>query len=94
MYGLFCDFNIAYLSYFKEERYIDGNEIKTTCDAYRVFMVDDIRAFTASFTLILILPFILPVLRRKHATRWLTLAILLLLLFWYWRFFGRLQWCV
>lgn len=31
-YSSFCFFNIAYLSYFKEEQYIDGDEIKTLCD--------------------------------------------------------------
>nr|WP_191091512.1 DUF2645 family protein [Affinibrenneria salicis] len=57
IYALFCFFNIAYFSYFKQEQYVDGDEVKTACDAYRIFMVDDIRSTTAPLTFIMLLPF-------------------------------------
>lgn len=92
-YSSFCFFNIAYLSYFKEEQYIDGDEIKTLCDAYKTFVVDDIRSFTAPLTLLLIAPLLWLCWRNKQRTLYLPLFTLLLIAFWYWRFFGRLHGC-
>ncbi|QKJ85526.1 hypothetical protein PMPD1_0551 [Paramixta manurensis] len=94
LWFLLSIFMIAYLSYFKEEQYIDGDEVKTLCDAYRIFMVDDIRAFTAPLTLMLLLPFIWLTLRKKHRTLYLIVMTVILFAFWYWRFFGRLQLCL
>ncbi|MGQ3904891.1 DUF2645 family protein [Mixta calida] len=93
LYSGFCFFNIAYLSYFKEEQYIGDEGINTVCDAMQYLVVDDSRDFTAPLTLLMILPLLWFSLCRKHRALYLMLLSILLLAFWYWRFFGRLQFC-
>ncbi|WP_437616234.1 YjeO family protein [Erwinia sp. V71] len=91
---LLCLFFIFYYSFFKEEYYIDGDEIKNVCDAWRVFVVDDIRDVTAPLTLAMIAPFIVMSVRKKSRSRFLWLMTMVLLLSWWWRFFGRLWFCL
>ncbi|AUY23973.1 MAG: DUF2645 family protein [Mixta calida] len=93
LYSGFCFFNIAYLSYFKEEQYIGDEGINTVCDAMQYLVVDDSRDFTAPLTLLMILPLLWFSLCRKHRALYLMLLSILLLAFWYWCFFGRLQFC-
>ncbi|WP_072133297.1 DUF2645 family protein [Winslowiella iniecta] len=90
---LLCLFFIFYYSYFKEELYIDGDEIKNVCDARRVFVVDDIRDFTAPLSLLIISPFIFFSLKKSTRCGYLTLITLFLFCLWFWRFFGRFLWC-
>ncbi|QNU43958.1 YjeO family protein [Mixta calida] len=66
LYSGFCFFNIAYLSYFKEEQYIGDEGINTVCDAMQYLVVDDSRDFTAPLTLLMILPLLWFSLCRKH----------------------------
>ena len=94
IYSCVCFFNIAWLSYFKEEQYIGDEGIKTVCDVMQYLVVDDSRDFTASLTLLMIMPLLWFGLRRRHRALYLTLSSLLLLIFWYWRFFGRFQLCI
>ncbi len=84
---------IYILSSFKEESFIDGNEIKNACMAYKVFVVDDIRDFTVTLTLILLIPVFFYLKKTKFRDAKFTLLIIALLLYSLWRFYIRLNFC-
>ncbi|MDE9519919.1 YjeO family protein [Xenorhabdus bovienii] len=51
-YYICCLFIIYLLSFFEEEVYIDGKEIKNSCIAHRALVVDDIRDITAPISIL------------------------------------------
>lgn len=94
IYSLFSFTLIAFLSYLKEEQYIDGNEVKNVCDAVRMFQVDNPRAFTASLGFLMLMPLFIACLSRKHRNLFLTVVTIALFFWWGWRFYGRLAVCL
>ncbi|WP_024560506.1 DUF2645 family protein [Franconibacter pulveris 601] len=93
-YSLFAFTLIAFLSYLKEEEYIDGDEVKNVCDAVRMLQVDDPRAFTASLGFLLLMPLLIACLSRKHRHVFLIVVTIALFFWWVWRFYGRLAVCL
>ncbi|MDR0219627.1 MAG: YjeO family protein [Enterobacteriaceae bacterium] len=93
IYFLFCLFIINSFSFFEEEIYIDGNDIKNACIAHRALAADDIRDFTAPTAVIFIIPFLVLAFKSKGKSLLTNLILLTLIAYWIWRFFIRLMIC-
>ncbi|HBI08844.1 MAG TPA: hypothetical protein DDY57_01570 [Franconibacter pulveris] len=94
VYSMFAFTLIAFLSYLKEEEYIDGDEVQNVCEARRMLRVGDPRAFTASLGSVLLMPLQIAWLSRKHSHVFLIVVPIALFFWWVWRFYGRLAVCL
>ncbi|MBS0057097.1 MULTISPECIES: YjeO family protein [Yersinia] len=92
-YFLFCSFAIYLLSSFKEEAFIDGVEIKNACIAHRALVVDDIRDFTVTLAVIILIPCLIYLKKYKFKNKILNISSILLVMYFLWRFFIRLNIC-
>ncbi|WP_145502131.1 YjeO family protein [Yersinia similis] len=90
---MFCFFTIYLISSFKEEAFIDGIEIKNACIAHRAFVVDDIRDITVIFAIIILIPCFVYLKRSRFKNKFFNLLSLLLIIYFFWRFFIRLNVC-
>ncbi|AHK18546.1 membrane protein [Yersinia similis] len=93
VYYIFCFFTIYLISSFKEEAFIDGIEIKNACIAHRAFVVDDIRDITVIFAIIILIPCFVYLKRSRFKNKFFNLLSLLLIIYFFWRFFIRLNVC-
>ncbi|WP_404273266.1 YjeO family protein [Yersinia similis] len=93
VYYIFCFFTIYLISSFKEEAFIDGIEIKSACIAHRAFVVDDIRDITVIFAIIILIPCFVYLKRSRFKNKFFNLLSLLLIIYFFWRFFIRLNVC-
>ncbi|MDE1474785.1 YjeO family protein [Xenorhabdus bovienii] len=92
-YYICCLFIIYLLSFFEEEVYIDGKEIKNACIAHRALVVDDIRDITAPISILFIIPLLYLAIRNKFKSLPMNIMSFSLLAYWGWRFFIRLIIC-
>lgn len=93
LYWLLCITAIYLLSSFKEEVFINSEEIKNACVAHRAFVVDDTRDVTLPITIILLLPWLYGLKRTRLSSLIMNAALLLLVVFALWRFWLRLTLC-
>lgn len=93
IYYLLCLFLILVLSYIDKEDLIDGDEVRSICDVRQMFSIDDTRDVTAPLTLLLITPLIYLVVNRRFRSWPLNISLILVAIFWLWRFFIRFSIC-
>ncbi|WP_420855325.1 DUF2645 family protein [Xenorhabdus mauleonii] len=93
IYYLFCLLIIYSFSFFEEEIYIDGDEIKNACVAHRTFVVDDTRDVSVPVSALFMLPLLFKVIKIKFNSLKLNIMLLTLVAYWAWRFFIRLMYC-
>ncbi|PHM33384.1 membrane protein [Xenorhabdus mauleonii] len=93
IYYIFCVLLIDSFSFFEEEIYIDGVEIKNACVAHRTFVADDTRDVSAPVSALFIFPLLFKVIRLKFRSWTLNMMLLSLIVYWAWRFFIRLMYC-
>ncbi|QQA77820.1 DUF2645 family protein [Pectobacterium parmentieri] len=79
---------------FKEEWFIDGDEIKNVCDVLRVIVVDDYRETVAIATLALISPVVIYGAINKFRIVSINLILLVFLFFWAWFFIIKYRNCL
>ncbi|WP_426577075.1 YjeO family protein [Xenorhabdus stockiae] len=92
-YYVLC-LSVIYLSsFFEEEYYIDGIDIKNACVAHRALVVDDIRDVTAPIAALFIIPLLFIAVKLKGKSWLVNIMTLSLLAYWGWRFFIRIMGC-
>ncbi|PHM51791.1 YjeO family protein [Xenorhabdus hominickii] len=92
-YFAFCLLIINISSFFEEEFYIDGIDIKNACEAHRALVVDDIRDVTAPIAALFIIPLLIIAVKLKCKSWLVNIMTLSLIAYWVWRFFIRIMWC-
>lgn len=93
-YACFCLLVIDLSSWFEEEYYIDGRSMKNVCDIYEALVVDDIRVFTAPMSFLFMSPLIYFAFKKKLKSKLINITTLVVLIYWVWRFFLRLYFCI
>ncbi|MBD2801744.1 YjeO family protein [Xenorhabdus sp. M] len=93
IYYVICLLIIYVFSYFEEEIYIDGTEIKNACMVHRALVADDVRDVSAPISALFILPLLFKVIRFKFKSLAINAMFLSLVAYWGWRFFIRLMNC-
>ncbi|PHM51594.1 DUF2645 family protein [Xenorhabdus hominickii] len=93
IYYFFCLLIIFSFSFFEEEIYIDGVEIKNACVAHRTFVADDTRDVSAPVAALFILPLLFKATRIKFNSLKINIMLLSLIIYWLWRFFIRIMLC-
>ncbi|MBC8953989.1 DUF2645 family protein [Xenorhabdus sp. PB62.4] len=93
IYYIFCLFIIYSFSFFEEEIYIDGMEIKNACIAHRTFVADDTRDVSAPVAALFILPLLFKTIRIKFKSLKINVMLISLIMYWAWRFFIRIILC-
>ncbi|WP_099142504.1 DUF2645 family protein [Xenorhabdus kozodoii] len=93
IYYLFCLLIIYSFSFFEEEIYIDGMEIKNACVAHRAFVADDTRDVSAPVTALFILPLLFKTIKIKFKSLKMNIMLISLIMYWAWRFFIRIILC-
>lgn len=84
---------IYLLSSFKEESLIDGVEIRNACMAHRAFVVDDIRDFTVTLAIILLVPCFYFLQKTKFKSTSIIFLTIAVIFYSAWRFFIRITLC-
>ncbi|OKP00824.1 membrane protein [Xenorhabdus eapokensis] len=93
IYYVFCLFIIYSFSFFEEEIYIDGMEIKNACVAHRTFVADDTRDVSAPVAALFILPLLFKTMKLKFKSSKINVMLISLIMYWTWRFFIRIIFC-
>lgn len=81
-------------STFKEELFIDGDEIKNVCDAIRVFVVDDYRMAMATSIILAIIPALIYMIKTKFRNFSITLSVFLFFFIWIYSFIFKFKDCL
>ncbi|MCL6373069.1 DUF2645 family protein [Pectobacterium atrosepticum] len=79
---------------FKEEWFIDGDEIKNVCDVLRAIVVDDYRETVAIATLALITPVVIYGALNKFRIISINIMLLVFLFVWIWFFIVKYRNCL
>ncbi|MCG3463394.1 YjeO family protein [Xenorhabdus bovienii] len=93
VYYMLCLFVIYLFSFFEEEIYIDGVDIKNACVAHSEFVIDDIRDVTAPIAALFIVPLLFIAIKSKFRSLKTNIMLLSLIAYWGWRFFIRIMYC-
>ncbi|MDC9597220.1 YjeO family protein [Xenorhabdus anantnagensis] len=93
VYYVLCLPVIYLSSFFEEEAYIDGVDIKNACVAHRALVVDDIRDVTAPIAALFIIPLLFIAVKLKCKSWLVNVMALSLIAYWAWRFFIRIMLC-
>ncbi|MDC9613948.1 YjeO family protein [Xenorhabdus khoisanae] len=93
IYYVFCLLIIYSFSFFEEEIYIDGAEIKNACVAHRTFVADDTRDVSAPVAALFILPLLFKIIKIKFKSLKVNIMLISLIMYWVWRFFIRIILC-
>ncbi len=77
-----------------KEWFIDGYGINNICDLMIYIENDDIRDVGVIFTLPLFIPYLYAMVWKKQRSVWQFLVMMMVVLFWLWRFIIRYQLCL
>ena len=95
VYVLGCFLSVTVLSELDKEWMIGGGGIRNVCDLVRAISVENDRDVFAPLTGLLLMPLLVLSIRQivNRRAPWLVLVTLVLILYWWWRFWGRLLVC-